>query len=360
MAWTGGQFTRANGSSEWVNDANLLIGIEPGRHDAQDNDLATGINQCINKDGSNAFTGDANLGGFKPTNIAAGTATAPALCVGGDVNTGVFAPAADTWAVATNGTERVRVNSTGFCSINETPDATFRLRVGGRVRVGGQTSGDAELALASQLTPANTAWQWSVRSDVGGNNDDLKLIRFTSGSFVGTALQIQNSTGNVAIGTSTPGGNLDVRTAYNDADDFVVGVNLSPGNHYFKSKLIGRHTTSGGTAVVIDAGHIVQKQTSSLKYKTDVQDYPKGLATVKQLRPVQYKGINDGDKIFAGLIAEEVHDAGLTEFVVYDSNNEPEALAYGNMVALAFKAIQELSAEVEALKTQLAVKTETL
>lgn len=72
MAWSGGSFTRANPT--WVSDANNLIGIEAGRHDAQDNDFTTGINQCLNKDGSNSATGNLNLGGFRYTNSAAATA----------------------------------------------------------------------------------------------------------------------------------------------------------------------------------------------------------------------------------------------------------------------------------------------
>jgi hypothetical protein len=120
-AWAAGSYTKGNsGTGGWTGDASLGIGIEAGRHDTQDNDFATGINQCINKDGSNSFTGNANLGGFRPTNLAAGTAAAPALCVGNDVNTGVFGPAADTWAVATNGSERLRVDSTGNVGIGVT------------------------------------------------------------------------------------------------------------------------------------------------------------------------------------------------------------------------------------------------
>ena len=63
-----------------------------------------------------------------------------------------------------------------------------------------------------------------------------------------------------------------------------------------------------------------------------------------------YKGNNDGDTVFGGLIAEEVHKAGLTEFVQYNEANEPDALAYGNMVSLCIKAIQELSAKVTTLE----------
>jgi hypothetical protein len=73
-AWAAGSYSKGNsGTGGWVGDASLGIGIEAGRHDTQDNDFATGINQCLNKDGSNAATGNLNLGGFKYTNAAAAT-----------------------------------------------------------------------------------------------------------------------------------------------------------------------------------------------------------------------------------------------------------------------------------------------
>jgi hypothetical protein len=70
------------------------------------------------------------------------------------------------------------------------------------------------------------------------------------------------------------------------------------------------------------------------------------------LRPVTYKSksANDGETVFGGLIAEEVHAAGLTEFVQYAEDGTPDALAYGNMVSLCIKAIQELKAEFDAYK----------
>ena len=75
MSWSGGTYTKGNnGTGGWVGDASLGIGIEAGRHDTQDNDFATGINQCLNKDGSNAATGNLNLGGFRYTNAGAATA----------------------------------------------------------------------------------------------------------------------------------------------------------------------------------------------------------------------------------------------------------------------------------------------
>lgn len=114
MPWAGGTYTKGNnGTGGWTGDATLGIGIEAGRHDTQDNDFATGINNCLTKDGTNSATADLNLGGFKPINIAAGTAAAPAICVGNDTNTGIFAKAADVIGWATNGIERMNLDTIG-------------------------------------------------------------------------------------------------------------------------------------------------------------------------------------------------------------------------------------------------------
>jgi hypothetical protein len=110
------------------------------------------------------------------------------------------------------------------------------------------------------------------------------------------------------------------------------------------------NTTASAANIVVFGDGSFYRSTSSLKYKTDILDYTKGLSEVMKLRPVSYKGKNDGDKIFAGLIAEEVHDLGLTEFVQYANDNTPDALSYSHMVALLTKAIQELKAEIDTLK----------
>jgi hypothetical protein len=183
-------------------------------------DLITAVENLQSADaalkvnGTNSMLANLNFGGFKPINVTSGTAALPAFCVGNDDNTGIFGPAADTWAIATNGTERLRINSTGFCSINDTSDTTFRLRLGGRLRIGSSNSGEAEIAWGGVSNTANVAWGCSTRGDVGGNNDDLKFYRVNpaTGAFVGIAMQLQNSTGNIGIGTASPDAPLDIET----------------------------------------------------------------------------------------------------------------------------------------------------
>jgi hypothetical protein len=75
MGWSGGTYSKGNSATGgWAGDASLGIGIEAGRHDTQDNDFATGINNCIAKDGQNAATADLPMGAFKHTNVANATA----------------------------------------------------------------------------------------------------------------------------------------------------------------------------------------------------------------------------------------------------------------------------------------------
>jgi hypothetical protein len=115
------------------------------------------------------------------------------------------------------------------------------------------------------------------------------------------------------------------------------------------------NTTTGAAAnAVVASDGILARSTSSLKYKKNVLNYTKGLSEVMQLRPVSYQGKNkmDEGKTFAGLIAEEVHDLGLTEFVQYAEDGTPDALAYQNMVSLLIKGIQELKAELDTLKNK--------
>jgi hypothetical protein len=153
-------------------------------------------------------------------------------------------------------------------------------------------------------------------------------------------------------------GGLDIRTASN----YIV---LSDGDGnprmYFNGQVlysIGVYNVSGagGSTVVVDSGGNIYRSTSSLKYKRDVENATHGLAEVLQLRPVTYKSKkeSEGEKVFGGLIAEEVHDVGLTEFVQYAEDGTPDALQYAQMVSVCIKAIQELNAKVEAQSLEIA------
>jgi hypothetical protein len=135
----------------------------------------------------------------------------------------------------------------------------------------------------------------------------------------------------------------------NSSDTFIL---ICEDDGYLRSPSTYNLTSGSAANVFIDSNGRFFRSTSSLRYKSGVTDAAHGLADVLKLRSVTYKGKNDGDTVFGGLIAEEVHDAGLTEFVAYDKEGRPDAIHYGNMVALLIKAVQELTARVAELEAK--------
>jgi hypothetical protein len=193
------------------------------------------------------------------------------------------------------------------------------------------------------------------------------LTTGTGNTFVGSNNGVVNSCGaTVTTGSKNTilggycgnQGGLDIRTS----DSFIV-LSDGDGNPRLWSNGSGiifapgvyASTTASSANVFVNASGQMERATSSLKYKKNVQDATHGLAEVLKLRSVTYKGkgANDGETVFGGLIAEEVHATGLTEFVQYAEDGSPDALAYGNMVSLLTKAIQEQQAIIESLKARL-------
>ena len=74
MGWSGGSFTRTGGSTAWGDDRDASTEIEAGLHDTHDEDLAQGINECLNKDGENSPSTDISWGNNKITNLKDPTA----------------------------------------------------------------------------------------------------------------------------------------------------------------------------------------------------------------------------------------------------------------------------------------------
>jgi hypothetical protein len=192
----------------------------------------------------------------------------------------------------------------------------------------------------------------------------------TNGGSGATERMRIDSNGNLLVGTtSDPGGSARVGikgsgTTISTVSLYIINSS-SVGNFLvYDNGAINTGTTSAGSPyvnttataanAVLSADGFLRRSTSSLKYKTDIQDATHGLTDLLKLRSVTYKGKNDGDIIFGGLIAEEVDAAGLNEFVQYAADGSPDALAYGNMVSLCVKAIQEQQALITQLQADVA------
>lgn len=130
MPWAGGSFTRLNGDTGWVDDASLGIGIEAGEHDLVDTDFKNGINQCLNKDGSNSATADLAMGGFKHTNVANATARNNYAAVG-QVQDGDF-----IWLGTTGGTATAQTATATPAITAYKAGQKFRMKIGAGASTG--------------------------------------------------------------------------------------------------------------------------------------------------------------------------------------------------------------------------------
>ena len=287
----------------------------------------------------------------------------------------------------TTGTGNVAVGNNALDS-NTTGDNNVAI---GAVALGANTTAGNNTAVGSLSLDANTTGASNVAlgraslttNTTGSNNIGIgvsALEAITSGASntaVGNNafVSAQTSTYNTAIGNGagsamTAGakntiigcysgneGGLDIRTADNnivlsDGDGNPRGYYLGSDTTWYFPDVYNDASSSSANVVVLDGGRLL-RSTSSRKYKNTINDATHGLTELVTLRPVTYKGNNDGDTVFGGLIAEEVHDAGLTEFVAYNKNNEPDSLHYGNMVSLCIKAIQELKTELDSAKARI-------
>jgi hypothetical protein len=326
--------------------------------------------------------------------FGAGSVSAPAITTSGDTNTGIFFPAADTIAFTEGGAECARFDSSGRLGIGTT-SPTVNLEIGSdtstvralavrysSVPVYLSNSYDGTVGLstlsANNYNTSNGSSSWSSFSNTSFGSSAVQLavstggadIRFLTASASNTnpseRMRIDSS-GNLLVGTTSGSARVTITSGGNTGGTFGFIVNNSTPAQTFAVRNDGAintgiiagspyNNTSGSAAnCILGADGFLARSTSSLKYKQDVQNTVHGLAEVMQLRSVTYKGKSeaDGDKVFGGLIAEEVHEAGLTEFVQYAEDGSPDALAYGNMVSLAFKAIQEQQAIITDLKARI-------
>jgi hypothetical protein len=125
------------------------------------------------------------------------------------------------------------------------------------------------------------------------------------------------------------------------------------GKTYFGSATRSNTTSSSANMYMDALNGEIKRSTSSKRYKTNIANYTKGLDKVLQLQPKTYNDINGDSKEFAGLIAEDVHDLGLNEYVYYNEDNEPDALGYSHMIALLTNAIKELAEKNQNLEARI-------
>lgn len=157
--------------------------------------------------------------------FSAGTALLPSITTTGDLNTGMWFPAADTIAFSTGGSEHVRITSTGNFGIGTSnPSAKIDIVPGtAAVPFRCRSRSDTNLILY-QFTDAAASAAWAaitVTSTYFNFNSTSGFIGFNTNS---TERMRIDSSGNVGIGTSSP----DAKLSINGIASFGAGAAATP------------------------------------------------------------------------------------------------------------------------------------
>jgi hypothetical protein len=284
--------------------------------DGTDTIIASDHNQLVanfavlgGSDG-NTKSGAYSIGGV--LTVTAGSEAAPSIVPSGDANNGIWFPAADTIAVSTAGTERMRITSAGYVGIGTTnPDVNYGLTV--------------QAPILSRAV-----------------NADVAAISTAGHSYF--------------VNGTVTGYNAYYCWRYNGTDKWVL--HCDSGANLFLTD------ADGDNGVYISQNQTAWSANSDSRIKDVKETIANALDKVNQLTGVKFTWKRDADnpdaKTRVGLIAQDVL-AVLPEAV---DNDTPDLITdeetgkvsgglgvrYTELIPLLVNAIKELSQRVEALE----------
>jgi hypothetical protein len=303
-----------------------------------------------------------------------GSAGTPAY-QGADTNTGVFYPAADTVAIATNGTEAMRVDSSQNVGIGVTPTSFATVK-------------------ALQLNTASTVMAFTDELDVAQNvyyNAGNKYItnaaatlyaqsggqhlwyRAASGT-AGNAISFSenarmDTNGNLLVGTQSALGNTAkvqisngtgraITTAGSSGDVSTEALRIGKfDNNSTTSQLFVRFTinndgSGSGQINANGASSAAFGSFSDERLKENIVDLPAQLPNICALRPVEFD-YKDGSGHQIGFIAQEMQ-AVYPDVVGAGDNDMLMITGWSKTEARLVKAIQEQQALITSLTARIA------
>lgn len=249
----------------------------------------------------------------------AGSVSAPVYSTTGDLNTGIFFPAADTIAFAEGGAEAMRINS----------DAQIVAAAGTASLPVYTTTGDVNTGIffpSADNVAMATGGSERMRILSGGE----VLVNRTSGIGAARFVVEQDTTISNPMAVSNPRSSA--------ATDYAIIF-------YRNGNIVGSVQTS------LTATSFVT--SSDYRLKTDVNPMSGALDRVALLKPVTYKWIETGEDS-EGFIAHEVQEVAPYAVAGEKDGEKIQSVDYGRITPLLTAAIQELSAEIQSLKTRIA------
>jgi len=241
-------------------------------------------------------------------------------------------------------------------------------------------------AVGAHALRSNTGGDYNVAVGVGA------AYTTTTGTYVvaiGNGASYGNTTGGYSVAIGYQALHANTEANFNVAVGYgALKANVSGADNTAVGMMTGDLTTTGSNNTSLghdadptanDASNEVtlgnasisaircQVQTisalSDRRDKKDIEELPVGLDFINDLKPVKFVwDMRDGAKVDiaeAGFIAQDLDEAqinaGAEDYLSLVLKNNPDKLeaAYGKLVPILVKAVQELSAEVNDLKEKL-------
>ena len=275
--------------------------------------------------------------------VADGSVTLPAYGFASDNrnDTGFYHPAEGVIGVSVNGAQSMLWNADRSISIPGNVSVASNLTTADLSCNG--FAGISTLGVNQNTTLTGTL--------TVGSTSKLRDTTITSATTTSSMLRLMGATANQAeasllfsrSGTTSLVWNMG-HGAFSGIDDFVIGGGQGQG------ECIRIGASNGFVSMRHSYG------TSDRNEKKDIQACASGLNFVGSLKPVEYRWKNGGDgKKHWGFIAQDIEEIMPEQYgAVISSNTGVKSLAYTELIAPMAKAIQELRAEVELLKSKLA------
>lgn len=313
------------------------------------------------------------------TGLGIGAAPTQKLHVKGVVNFEQVSGGTNGWQVYTytDGTYRMNYNgagadeliidTSGNVGIGVTPSAWVSYQkaidFGGAGNYGSVSARANFAAFATNCYFDGTNWIYKNTNPANlyEQSAGANIWRTAPSGTAGTAITFTqamtlDASGNLLVGTTTTSGNaggLKLSNVSGNRGEITFSNNSGSADYVARFNygstptLVGNITvSSGGTSFVT---------TSDYRLKQDVQPLVGGLARINALKPSTYKWKAD-DSNGEGFIAHELADVvplavtGEKDAVNEDGSIKPQGVDLSKVVPVLVAAIQELTAEVNALK----------
>jgi len=166
--------------------------------------------------------------------------------------------------------------------------------------------------------------------------------------------------------TYSPSNTLGIIQAYDrDASAFgnlaLIGDSVGIGTtapserlHVNGKVYVGSMDATSGGYVVRWENNRLRRETSSARYKDNIQPLDEDFARILEVAPKSFVDRGSGEE-HIGFIAEEFEQSGLEKLVIHDAEGQPDGIRYDLIPVYLLELVKELKAENEELRSRVAV-----